>query len=626
MTNDNRDQAMKPSAAPDDGEDEGDPSVPRSLFSIVGVGASAGGLEAFKQLFQALPDKTGMAFIIVQHLAPSHPSALAEILSRETEMPVLEVQGNTEVEPNYVYVIPPDRSIVIARGSLKLLPRQPGVHRPVDQFFCSLAKEQRGRSIGVILSGTATDGTLGLESIKAEGGITFVQNASAQHEGMPHSAIASGCVDFVLPPDEIARELIRISQLPYVMPEAQGEESIDRQHLEKVVQVLMDATGVNFTGYKFNTLYRRVTRRMVFQKKESLIQYVDYLQQTPAEIDALYQDILISVTSFFRDKESFEALKTTVFPRLLKDRSRNDPVRLWTLGCSTGQEAYSLVMAFTEAAEAAGSSVPLQLFASDLNAAGIEKARAGVYPMDIAQDVSPERLRRFFTEVDGSYRISKSIRESCVFSRHNVLADPPFSRIDLISCRNLLIYMEPALQQRIMPTLHYALKPAGCLWLGGSETIGPFRNLFEAEDVKHKIYVRKPNASLERGLFPLPHGVMPRLPFAPITARPSESVDLNREADRLLSVKFAPPGVLVSADLDILQYRGDTGPFLAPAPGKASLSLLKMLREGLLVGVRVAMLRAAKDGTSVQEAGLRVKSGRGWIEVRIEVIPIKGGG
>ena len=478
----------------------------------------------------------------------------------------------------------------------------------------------------MVLSGTATDGTLGLEAIKAEGGITFVQNSSAQHEGMPHSAIASGCVDFVLPPDEIAQKLVLIGQHPFAIPESKSKESDDRKHLDQVVQVLRDSMGVDFTGYKFNTLYRRVTRRMVFQKQESLVQYVDYLRQTPAEVDALYQDILISVTSFFRDKESFDALKSTVFPRLLKDRSRSDPVRLWTLGCSTGQEAYSLAMAFTEAAEAVGSAVTLQLFASDLNAAGIEKARAGVYPMDIAQDVSPERLRRFFTEVDGSYRINKPIREACVFSRHNVLADPPFSRIDLISCRNLLIYMEPELQRRIMPTLHYALKPAGCLWLGGSETIGPFRNLFEAEDIKHKIYVRKPNASFERGLFPLQHGSAPRLSFVPITARPSESMDLNREADRLLSAKFAPPGVLVSGDLDILQYRGDTGPFLAPNPGKASLSLLKMLREGLLVGVRAALLRAAKDGAPVQEAGLRVKSRDGWNEVRIEVIPIKGDG
>ena len=318
MTNDNSDQAMETSAVPDDGEDggenEGDATGPGASFSIVGVGASAGGLEAFKQLFQALPDETGMAFVLVQHLAPSHPSALAEILSRETKLPVLEVQDRAEVEPNHVYVIPPDHSMVISRGSLQLFPRQAGIHHPVDQFFSSLAEEQGSRAIGVVLSGTASDGTLGLEAIKAEGGITFVQNDSAQHEGMPHSAIASGCVDFVLSPEEIARELIRISQLPYVATEVSNEESPDRQYLDQVVQVLLDATGVDFTGYKYNTLYRRVTRRMVFQKKESLLQYVEHLRQTPAEVDALYQDILISVTSFFTTKSLSRRLKTRYFP------------------------------------------------------------------------------------------------------------------------------------------------------------------------------------------------------------------------------------------------------------------------------------------------------------------------
>ncbi len=538
----------------------------------------------------------------------------------------MEVNEEATVEPNHVYVIPPDRSMILVRGALQLLPREGGLHRPVDQFFRALAEDRRHQAIGVVLSGTASDGTVGLEAIKGEGGITFAQDATAQHEGMPHSAIASGCVDFVLPPDGIAREIVRISQHPYAAPVAEAPETDDKPNLAEVVQLLHHATGVDFTHYKFNTLFRRVTRRMVFQKMDTLPEYVRFLRETPAEVDALYQDILISVTSFFRDKESFEALKSKVFPRLLKDRSRHDPVRLWTLGCSTGQEAYSLAMVFAEAAEAAGSSVPLQLFATDLNPAGIEKARAGVYSKDIAQDVSPERLRRFFTEVDGSYRISKSIRDACVFSRHNVLADPPFSRIDLISCRNLLIYLEPVLQQKIVPTLHYALKPAGCLWLGGSETIGTYRNLFEAEDAKHKIYSKKPGSGPGHGHFPLQHGGALQSPFTPITARPNDGADLHREADRVLSAKFAPPGVLVSADLDILQYRGDTGPYLAPSPGKASLSLLKMLREGLLVAVRAAVLRAGKEQAPVREEGLRVKSNGGYREVAIEVIPIKASG
>ena len=569
-----------------------------------------------------------MAFVLVQHLAASHASALAEILSRVTKMPVTEVQDELPVGPNQVYVIPPGRSMVVSKGILRLLPREGcGLHRPIDQFFRSLAEDRGYQAIGVVLSGTASDGTLGLQAIKAEGGISFAQDSTAQHEGMPNSAIASGCVDFVLSPRKIAEEIVRIGQHPYAVPETQAADTDKKSDIMQVVQVLHDATGVDFTHYKFNTLYRRITRRIIFQKLEGLTDYVEYLRRTPTEVDALYQDILISVTSFFRDPASFEALKSTVFPRLLKDRSRHDPVRLWTLGCSTGQEAYSLAMAFTEAAEAEGSLVPFQLFATDLNPAGIQKARAGIYSKDIAQDVSPERLRRFFTEGDGNYRISKSIRDACVFSRHNVLADPPFSRIDLVSCRNLLIYLEPVLQQRILPTLHYALKPAGCLWLGGSETIGSYGNLFEVEDARHKIYIKKSGSSKETShFFPLRSGGTPRSQFIPISSRAGDATDLPREADRVLLTKFAPPGVLVTADLDIVQYRGDTGPFLAPVPGKASLSLLKMLREGLLVGVRSAVLRAGKEQSPVREAGLRVKSSEGYHDVAIEVIPVRGNG
>ncbi len=598
-------------------------SSPAVSFPIVGIGASAGGLEAFTQLLKALPDDTGMAFVLVQHLAPSHASALAEILSRATRMPVTEVHEDSIVEPNHVYVIPPDRSMTIIGGALQLLPREGrGAHHPIDQFFRSLAQEHGHRIIGVVLSGTASDGTIGLEEIKGEGGITFAQDHTAQHEGMPHSAIASGCVDFVMSPAEIARRIVQISQHPYAVAEPATPPVVDRPDLVQVIQLINDVTGVDFTGYKVNTLHRRVTRRMVFQKMRGLGEYVEFLKESPAEVEALYQDILISVTSFFRDKESFEALKTSAFPRILKDRSRHDPVRIWTLGCSTGQEAYSLVMAFTEAAEAMGSAVPVQLFASDLNTASIDKARAGLYSKDIAQDVSPERLQRFFTEVNGQYRITKSIRDACVFSRHNVLADPPFSRIDLISCRNLLIYMEPKLQQRIMPTLHYALKSTGCLWLGGSETIGNYQNLFQAEDAKHRIYCKKSGSSRSPGGFPMQRGKMKRSPYAPNVDRPGDTGRLYLEADRHLLSRFAPPGVLVTSDLEVLQYRGDLSPFLALSPGKASLSLLKMLRGGLLVAVRAAILRAGKDGAPVRSEGLGIKFGGAQLEVAIEVIPI----
>ncbi len=609
-----------------DGAGELEERGEEASFPVVGVGASAGGLEAITQLLQALPADTGMAFVLVQHLSPAHPSALAEILSRATTMAVSEVHDEPAVEPNHVYVIPPDRSMIIADGVLKLLPREGGIHRPIDQFFRALAEDRRHQAIAIVLSGTATDGTLGLEAVKGEGGITFAQDGTAQHDGMPSSAVASGCVDFVLPPDAIAREIIRISRHPYAVPESVTRTADDQPSVAQIVALLRHATGVDFSHYKWNTLYRRITRRMVFQKVDSLAAYVSLLRQTPAEVEALYQDILISVTSFFRDKESFEALKSQVFPGLLKNRSPHDPVRIWTPGCSTGQEAYSLVMAFTEAAEALGSSTRLQLFATDLNPVSIEKARAGAYPKDIAQDVSPERLRRFFVEADGRYRVSKTIRDACVFSRHNVLTDPPFSHLDLISCRNLLIYLEPVLQQRVIPTLHYALKPSGTLWLGSSETIGGYPNLFEIRDLRHKIYRKKGGGGAAPGHFPLQPGGMPRSAFAPAPARHNEGTDLPREADRLLSTRFAPPGVLVSAELEILQFRGKTDRYLAPAPGKASLGLLRMLREGLVAAVRAAIFRAGSENAPVREEGLRIDSGEGSHDVAIEVIPIKGSG
>ena len=603
----------------------------RAQFPVVGVGASAGGLEAFTQMLQALPVDTGMAFVLVQHLAPTRASLLAEILSRATGMPVMEVHDEPAVEPNHVYVIPPDRNMIISQGVLKLLPRTEvrGQHRPIDYFFRSLAKDQGEKAIGVILSGTATDGTLGLEEIKAEGGITFAQDKTAQQDSMPRSAFAAGCVDFVLPPDEISKEIVRIARHPYVAPAAAPEPQqvpVADPNIRKILQLLRSATGADFAHYKANTLYRRITRRMVLHKMEGLSDYVQFLRENPKELETLYQDILISVTSFFRNPEIFENLKQRIFPRLVKERSPNGPLRIWVLGCSTGEEAYSLAIAYAEFAEASASSVPLQLFATDLNSTGIEKARAGLYPKNIAHDVSPERLRRFFFEVDGHYRVTRAIRERCVFTQHNVLSSPPFSRMDLISCRNLLIYLESTLQSKILPLMHYALNPNGVLVLGSSETIGTSRDLFEVEDAKDKIFVRKPGPT---HLIGLPLGTS-RPTSEEFEGRQPEArvavgiTDIHKEAERILLAKYAPAGVLINAEMEILQFRGDTGPYLTPAPGKASLNLLKMAREGLMTALHSAIQKAKKEDTSVRAEGLRVKSNGGYRDINLEVIPVKG--
>ena len=628
-----------PRSPPPSGENAtGEPeSVEASLsesqspsFPIVGIGASAGGLEALTELFQGLPANTGMAFVVVQHLAPTHESMLAEILSRSTKMPVMQVHDEPAVLVNHVYVIPPGRDMVIQNRALGLTPRvkTKGMYQPIDHFFRSLAEDQGHSAIGVVLSGGATDGTLGLGEIKSAGGITFAQDQSAKHESMPSSAIASGAVDFVRSPKEIANELARIAQHPHAasQPVIQLEKAPDEPSISGIVRMLRDHTGVDFSRYKASTLYRRITRRMVLHKMEGIDDYLNLLRRNRDEIEELYYDVLINVTNFFRNPEMFELLKTKIFPRLTRERSGQDPVRIWVLGCSTGEEAYSIAMAYTEYAESTGTRVSAQIFATDLNARGIDKARNGVYGTSIAQDVTPERLRRFFTEVDGSFRIHKAIRDMCVFARHNVLTDPPFSHIDLVSCRNLLIYLEPVLQQRALSTMHYALRPHGILWLGHSETIGPHRNLFEPEDAASRFYSKKP-ATLHLNVPTTARRTEPALAGQNAATHRDNwpgSGDILREADRVLLAKFVPPAVLIDAEMDIIQIRGDTSRYLSPAPGRASLNLLKMARNGLLVGLRSAIRRARKNEHAVREERIRVHFGNEIIEVSVEVMPIRG--
>lgn len=643
-------------------------------FPVVGIGASAGGLEAFTLLLKNLPADTGLGFVLVQHLDPQHASALTQLLTRATSMPVREVTNNQRVERNHVHVIPPNTSLSIVQGRLKLQPRRNtgGAHRSIDFFFESLAQDQRERAIGVILSGTATDGTLGLEAIKAEGGITFAQDDSAKYDSMPRSAAAAGCVDFVLPPEEIARELARIAKHPYVAGQVPGRPEEDRasatEHedddralpsggsgrprtgakqaraeartkreqpgesaFKKILLLLRNHCGVDFSLYKSTTIQRRITRRMVLNKNDTLEDYAGFLRGNTRELDALYSDCLISVTSFFRNPEAFDVLKRKVFPRLLHQRRGDDPFRVWVLGCSTGQEAYSIAMSFLEAADKAPQMRKLQVFATDLNEALLDKARHGLYARSLAQDISPERLRRFFVEEEGGYRITKPLREMVVFARQNLVNDPPFSRMDLISCRNLLIYLEPGLQRKVMPMFHYALKPEGFLFLGASESIGTFTDLFEPADKKHKIFSRKaaPAQMLhlpvrkERPGQPPPGRKSPRLVPTGKAGMPAEFT-AQREADRITINQFAPPGVLLNSELQILQFRGPTSAYLQPPPaGKASFDVLKMAKEGLMLPLRAAINQAKKENTIVRKARVRVQQNGKAHPVNLEVIPLK---
>lgn len=642
-------------------------------FPIVGVGASAGGLEAFTQLLKHLPLDTGMGFVLVQHLDPQHESALTHILTRATSMPVQEATNNLRVEANHVYIIPPNTSLGITKGVLKLQPRPPGrmPTRSIDTFFESLAQDQRERAIGVILSGTATDGTLGLEAIKAEGGITFAQDDSARYDSMPRNAVAAGCVDFVLKPEDIANELARIAKHPYVADQSlefisskdlkapAGETPLpsggpgtlttkaksmrgqaETEHAQggedgfkKILLPLRNHSGVDFSLYKSTTIHRRIARRTVLSKQNTLEEYSRFLKGNAKELDALYSDVLINVTSFFRNPDAFDILKGKVFPKLLQQRG-NDPLRVWVLGCSTGQEAYSITMAFTEAAENAPRARKLQVFATDLNDALLDKARHGLYAKTLAEDVSPDRLRRFFVEEEAGYRIIKPLREMVVFARQNVISDPPFSRMGLISCRNLLIYLEPSLQKKVIPTFHYALKPGGFLFLGGSESVSGFTDLFEPADKKHKIYSKKaaPAQTLhlpvkkERG--EIPRGVRPPLPIGKERPEPREGfggeLNAQREADRVSVNQFVPPGVLINAELQIVQFRGPTGAYLQPpSTGKASFDVLKMAREGLMLPLRSAIKKARKENKTTRKENVRVQQDGKSRVVNLEVIPLK---
>ncbi len=596
----------------------------RAPFTVVGVGASAGGLDAFSQFLKALPPDTGFAYVLISHLAPDHSSALPEILSRVSSMPVRQVEDHPVMAPDHVYVIPPGADLVVSGGRLSVTQRK-GHGRAIDHFFTSLAEECGYRCIGVVLSGTSNDGTAGLAEIRAAGGLTFAQDDTAQHGAMPRAAIAAGHVDFILPPDEIALEIARIASHPLVAGAAPAsEESLRVAELGQIIDLLRDGTDTDFSGYKKTTLLRRIHRRMVLHKLGTLSEYIRFIRKHPRELESLFHDVLISVTRFFRNPESFEALREKVLPRLAEGRTRAEQIRVWVLGCSTGEEAYSIAILLAEFGEQLGRPLPYQVFATDLNGAGIERARAGLYPQSIAEDVAPDRLRRFFLETDGHYRVSKTIRERVIFAQHNVLSSPPFSHIDMVSCRNLLIYLDASAQQRLIPVLHYALRPGGYLWLGNSETIGSYRDFFELEDPKHKIYRKRNVTHAPVMSFGQPYAERrpPRGGEAPSVRAHPVPVDPQREAERVLLNRYAPAGVLVNAEYEVLQFRGDTGRYLAPAPGRASLHLPKLLREGLLVPVRNLLERARRDAAAVRAENIAVKTNGGYHPVNIEVIPV----
>ena len=614
-------------------------------FPVVAIGASAGGLEAVTQLLQFLPANTGMAFIYVQHLSPDHKSMLTSILSKITAMKVQEIDDMEKIEPDNVYIIPYNKEIEVIDGHIQLLPRpqNKSSNLSIDVLFSSLAETHKENVIGIVLSGSASDGTRGLEEIKLAGGITFAQDDSAKFSSMPQSAIASGAVDFILSPKEIAKELAWMSKHPLVkrtaikpVPEDEIENS--DPGLNTILQILYKRKNVDFSHYKMSTIKRRMLRRMLILKVKTLEQYATLLMEKKQETDILFQDLLINVTDFFRDAEAFAALKKTVFPKLLKSKAKVEPLRIWVAACATGEEVYSLAITLLEMQQNKLIKIPFQIFASDLSAEAIAAARIGEYSLTQLKNISPRRLQQFFTKSNDTYRISKSLRDVCVFAEHNILRDPPFSHMDFISCRNMLIYLDAAAQKKVITTFHYSLNEGGCLMLGKSETIGNAEQLFTILNKSFKIYLRKKNSGTQR----IP-AMVPRFSQTftgpPETPEPKKNFtgsiqkkniasnhgNVGNAFDTYLLHRFMPASVVINQHMDILEFRGSTELYLKHSSGKASFNILKMAHDEITFELRNAIHNAIKTKKAAYKTGIEMNSTRAGEVVRIiniEVAPL----
>ena len=617
-----QDAAFSKAAVVPDQEEEGKAEIEPQKephFPIVGIGASAGGLEAFEQFFTNMPVNDAaadMAFVLVQHLDPDRKSILVNLVKRYTKMEVFEVEDGIEIQPNCIYIIPPNRDMAVLHGKLHLMePVAPrGLRLPIDSFFRSLAQDRGHQAICVILSGTGTDGTLGLRAVKGEDGMTMVQSPeSAGYDGMPRSAIATGLVDYILSPAEMPEQLIVYVQQAFSKvtrrEAAPALETTD--WLQKVFVLLRYRTGHDFTYYKQNTILRRIERRMTVHQITDTTDYVRYLQENPMEVEVLFRELLIGVTNFFRDPEAFDALEEKVIPALFEGRSMDKPLRIWVPGCSTGEEAYSIAMLVQDRMEQLGQDLEVQIFATDIDSDAIEKARFGVYLDSVVADVPMERLERFFVKEDEVYSVKQTIRDMLVFSIQNVIKDPPFSKIDLVSCRNLLIYMGELLQKKLLPLFHYSLKEDGYLFLGNSESATGFEDLFGIIDRKWKIFKRKGTEPDHRPVidFPTPATTLDmdkrRVDIAPLKSISHSPRDL---VERMVLGNFSPTCVLISESCEMLYVHGRTGKYLEQATGSVSVNILEVAREGLKLELTTAIRRALTRKEDVSCKGLKVKT------------------
>ncbi|MDD5723857.1 MAG: chemotaxis protein CheB [Syntrophales bacterium] len=597
-------------------------------FPIVGIGASAGGLEALELFLGGVPEKSGMAFVIVQHLDPTHKGIMAELLQRSTPMPVVQIRDRMKVEPECVYIIPPNRDLSLLHGVLHLLdPEAPrGLRLPIDFFFRSLADDLQDKSIGVILSGMGSDGTLGLRAMKEKAGVVFVQEpASAKFDSMPRSAIDAGLADVVAPAGELPGRIIAyLRHDPFIDRPDSSLKDKAQSALEKVFILLRTQTGHDFSLYKKSTLYRRIERRMGLHQIDGIATYIRYLRENPQEIGLLFKELLIGVTSFFRDPAAWEHLKGTVIPQLLTAHPDSGVIRAWTPGCSTGEEAYSPAIVFKEALEQVKpvGGFSFQVFATDLDKDAIDKARAGLYPANITADVSAERLRRFFIREERGYRVGKEIREMVIFAPQNVIMDPPFTRLDILVCRNLMIYLTSELQKKLLPLFHYSMNPGGILFLGNAETIGAFSNFFSPLDNRMRLY-RRLNSAIGTEPVEFPSSFFPALVGAPAQSEAAKPVpNLQTLADQLLLTHYAPVAALTNDKGDILYISGRTGKYLEPAAGKANWNIFAMAREGLRYELTGSFQKALRQQNAVTMKGVQIRNNGGTQGVDVTLQPI----
>ncbi len=599
-----------------------------SAFPIVGIGASAGGLEALEKFFSNMPHDSGISFVIVMHFDPTAKSVMADILKGYTKMEVCQVEDGMKVEPNCVYIIPPNKDMAILHRTLHLYEPavSKGIRHPIDFFFRSLADDLKENAICIIFSGTGTEGTLGLKAIKGEGGMVMVQSMeSAAYDGMPRSAIATGLADYILSPEKIPEQLVSYVKQFYAKKITKPERIVTEQtvnYLQKIIILIRTQTGIDFSAYKQSTLIRRIERRMSLHQIKNISDYVRYLQENQPEIQILHKEFLIGVTSFFRDPASFRTLKEKLIPEILKNKSLDQPVRVWVPACSTGEEAYSIAIVLKEYMDEVKSNFQVQIFATDVDRDAVETGRSGVYPSNITVDVSPERLNRFFIKNSDNYSLKKEIREMVIFAPQNVIGDPPFLRLDLISCRNLLIYLVPESQRKLLLLFHYSLNPGGYLFLGSSETIGEFTELYSVVDKKWKIYKRIG----ERAHLPLMVGHAPIAPWieAPKAGEiKARAINIGIKIEKMLLDTYTPPCVIINEKGDILYIHGRTGKYLEPAPGNVRFNVIDMAREGLRTELNIAIHRVATQKKDVIFQNLNVKTNGAFQIIDLTVKPIK---